>query len=275
MKKYIPILTIAGSDSSGGAGIQADLKTISALGAYGTTAITALTAQNTTGVKSILPIPASFLTEQIEAVMEDIKPEAIKIGMINDISIVEAIVEAIDKYQPPFVIFDPVMVSTSGHRLVEEDAIKVLCDKLIPRCTLITPNLKEAEVLWKMEIKGIKEMKIAAKELAKSTTTSVLIKGGHLEGETMCDVLQLVDEEEAYLFSSPHIDSRNTHGTGCTLSAAITTYLALGENLPNAVKRAKEFVSNGIEAGKDITIGYGHGPLNHSHRPIPMIIKTE
>ncbi|MGL4518296.1 MAG: bifunctional hydroxymethylpyrimidine kinase/phosphomethylpyrimidine kinase [Phocaeicola sp.] len=273
MKKYISILTIAGSDSGGGAGIQADLKTIAALGAYGTTAITALTAQNTTGVKAIYPIPANFLTAQIEAVMEDIAPGGIKIGMINDTEIVRAIAEAIDRYAPPVVVFDPVMVSTSGHRLVEEAAIKVLRQELIPRCTLITPNLKEAEVLLGREVVTIEEMKVAAAQLAQSTHTAVLIKGGHLAGGNMCDVLQLLDKKEPILFETPQIESQNTHGTGCTLSAAITTYLTMGQTIPEAVEGAKRFVTAGIEAGKDITTGEGHGPLNHSYSPIPMIVK--
>lgn len=273
MKKYTSILTIAGSDCSGGAGIQADLKTISALGAYASTAITALTAQNTTGVKSIYPIPASFLTAQIEAVMEDIEPIGIKIGMINEVEIVKAIVKAIDKYSPNFVVFDPVMVSTSGHRLVEDSAIALLCKELIPRCTLITPNLKEAEVLLNRKIENIGEMKIAAAELVERTRTAVLIKGGHLAGGEMCDVLQLVDEKEPHLFSTVQIVSKNTHGTGCTLSAAITTYLAFGESLPGAVAQAKAFVTQGIASGKEVAIGQGHGPLNHSHNPIPMIVK--
>ncbi|MGL5272824.1 MAG: bifunctional hydroxymethylpyrimidine kinase/phosphomethylpyrimidine kinase [Phocaeicola sp.] len=273
MKNYFPILTIAGSDSSGGAGIQADLKTIAALGAYGATAITALTAQNTMGVKSIYPIPASFLTAQIDAVMEDIRPIGIKIGMINDTLIVKAIVEAIDKYKPQIVVYDPVMVSTSGHKLVEESAIEILINELIPRCTLITPNLAEAEILWGKKIANVEEMKKAAKELAKTTNTSILIKGGHLEGGDMCDVLMQIDNSEMHLFSSPQIKSKHTHGTGCTLSSAITTYLAFGKELPNAVAKAKDFVTRGIEAGKDISIGNGHGPLNHSHSPIPMIVK--
>lgn len=273
MKKYTSILTIAGSDSSGGAGIQADLKTISALGAYGATAITALTAQNTTGVKSIYPIPASFLTAQIEAVMDDIEPTGIKIGMINETEVVKAIVHAIDKYRPTFVVFDPVMVSTSGHRLVEESAIELLCKELIPRCTLITPNLKEAELLLSKNITTIDEMKVAATELVNRTQTSVLIKGGHLAGGEMCDVLQLVNEPTPYLFSTQQIESKNTHGTGCTLSAAIATYLAFGYTIPHAVAQAKEYVTKGIAAGKEVAIGRGHGPLNHSHNPIAMIVK--
>ncbi|MGL4852022.1 MAG: bifunctional hydroxymethylpyrimidine kinase/phosphomethylpyrimidine kinase [Phocaeicola sp.] len=272
MKKYIPILSIAGSDSSGGAGIQADLKTIAALGAYGATAITALTAQNTTGVKSIYPIPASFLSAQIEAVMEDIHPVAIKIGMINDTNIIEAIVQAIDKYRPKYIVFDPVMVATSGHRLVEDSAIQALQNELIPRCTLITPNLREAEVLCKRKIESLEEMKAAANYLAKLTNTSVLLKGGHLTGEIMYDVLQTVNRKEPYIFTAEHIDSPNTHGTGCTLSSAIATYLGIGESLPSAVEKAKIFVTNGIEAGKKVTIGSGHGPLNHTHQPRNMIV---
>ena len=226
-------MSIAGSDCSGGAGIQADLKTISALGAYAATAITAITVQNTTGVRAIHPVPPVFVRGQIEAVMDDIRPDAIKIGMINDIEIVKVISACLHKYRPAYVIFDPVMVSTSGHKLIEDDAIAALTDDLMPLTSLITPNLREAEVL------------------------------------------QIAGESTPHLFTSTKIESPNTHGTGCTLSSAIATFLALGYVMPQAVECAKRYVTHGIEAGKDIRIGEGHGPLNHFYHPVPMNIKEE
>lgn len=275
MKKYPCILSIAGSDCSGGAGIQADLKTISALGGYAATAITAITVQNTVGVRAVHAVPPEFVQGQIEAVMEDVCPDAIKIGMINDTEIVRAIASCLRKYQPHHVVVDPVMVSTSGHKLIEDDAIEALVKELIPLASLITPNLKEAEVLTGHHINNVEEMKPAAKELLKTGCRAVLIKGGHLEGEQMCDVLQMADEALPRLFASEKIESHNTHGTGCTLSSAIATFLALGYALPQAVEEAKKYVSRGIRAGKDIHIGQGHGPLNHFYSPKPMNIKEE
>ena len=195
-------MSIAGSDCSGGAGIQADLKTISALGAYAATAITAITVQNTTGVRAIHPVPPVFVRGQIEAVMDDIRPDAIKIGMINDIEIVKVISACLHKYRPAYVIFDPVMVSTSGHKLIEDDAIAALTDDLMPLTSLITPNLREAEVLTDHPINNVEEMKSAALELLKFGCKAVLLKGGHLEGGLMCDVLQIAGESTPHLFTS-------------------------------------------------------------------------
>ncbi len=275
MKKYPCILSIAGSDCSGGAGIQADLKTVSALGGYAATAITAITVQNTLGVRAIHPVPPEYVRGQIEAVMDDIRPSAIKIGMINDVAIARIIAECLRKYRPKHAVFDPVMVSTSGHRLIEEEAIGVLTRELIPLTHLITPNLREAEVLTGHPINKVEEMKAATRELLKLGCRAVLLKGGHLEGGQMCDVLQTADEEVPYLFTSDKIESRNTHGTGCTLSSSIATFLALGYSLPDAVERAKAYVTGGIEAGKDVHIGEGHGPLNHFYSPVPMNIWEE
>lgn len=272
MRTYPFVLTIAGSDCSGGAGIQADIKTISALGAYAASAITAITVQNTCGVTGIHPVPPSYVKGQIEAVMDDICPQAIKIGMINDTKIVEVIAEMLQKYQPQFVVFDPVMVSTSGCKLMEDEAIEAITTRLIPLATLITPNLSEAEILAGQKIRTVEEMQRQAKEMLKLGCRGVLIKGGHLEGGRMCDVLQTVGEEVPHLFAAPKVDSRNTHGTGCTLSSAIATYLALGETITDAVEKAKQYVYKGIEAGKDVCIGHGHGPLNHFYSPVPMHI---
>ena len=272
MKHYPCILTIAGSDCSGGAGIQADIKTISALGAYAASAITAITVQNTCGVTGVHPVPPTYVKAQIEAVMTDIRPRAVKIGMINDAGIIRAIAEGLKRYTPYYIVLDPVMISTSGHKLMEEDAITALTSQLMPLATLITPNLHEAEALAGKKISTVGEMETAARELLAFGSQAVLIKGGHLEEEEMCDVLYIKGEDQPHHFSSPKIESRNTHGTGCTLSSAIATYLALGEPLEEAVRKAKAYVYQGILNGKDVHIGEGHGPLNHFFSPAAMRI---
>lgn len=275
MKKYHSVLTIAGSDCSGGAGIQADIKAISALGGYAASAITAITVQNTCGVTGIHPVPASYVKAQIEAVMTDIKPSAIKIGMINDVEIVKAIAESIKKYKPKFVVFDPVMVSTSGCKLIEDKAIEAIKEELIPLSTIITPNLSEAMVLTGDSISDAASMTAAGNKILESGCGAVLIKGGHLEGNDMCDVLCIKGENTPYIYTASKISSKNTHGTGCTLSSSIATYLALGETLQEAVRKAKDYVHKGILNGKDVCIGSGHGPLNHFYSPVPMHIFNE
>ena len=275
MKKYHSVLTIAGSDCSGGAGIQADIKAISALGGYAASAITAITVQNTCGVTGIHPVPASYVKAQIEAVMTDIKPSAIKIGMINDVEIVKAITESIKKYKPKFVVFDPVMVSTSGCKLIEDKAIEAIKEELLPLSTIITPNLSEAMVLTGDSISDAASMTAAGNKILKSGCGAVLIKGGHLEGNDMCDVLCIKEGNTPYIYTASKISSKNTHGTGCTLSSSIATYLALGETLQEAVRKAKDYVHKGILNGKDVCIGSGHGPLNHFYSPVPMHIFNE
>ena len=275
MKKYHSVLTIAGSDCSGGAGIQADIKAISALGGYATSAITAITVQNTLGVTGIHPVPASYVKAQIEAVMTDIKPSAVKIGMINDVEIVKAIAESIKEYRPKFVVFDPVMVSTSGCKLIEDKAIEAIKKELIPLSTIITPNLSEAMVLTGDSIGDVASMTAAGNKILESGCGAVLIKGGHLEGNNMCDVLCIKGENTPYIYTASKISSKNTHGTGCTLSSSIATYLALGETLREAVRKAKDYVHKGILNGKDVCIGSGHGPLNHFYSPVPMHIFNE
>lgn len=275
MKKYHSVLTIAGSDCSGGAGIQADIKAISALGGYATSAITAITVQNTLGVTGIHPVPASYVKAQIEAVMTDIKPSAVKIGMINDVEIVKAIAESIKEYRPKFVVFDPVMVSTSGCKLIEDKAIEAIKKELIPLSTIITPNLSEAVVLTGDSIDDAASMTAAGNKILESGCGAVLIKGGHLEGNDMCDVLCIKGENTPYIYMASKISSKNTHGTGCTLSSSIATYLALGETLREAVRKAKDYVHKGILNGKDVCIGSGHGPLNHFYSPVPMHIFNE
>ena len=275
MKKYHSVLTIAGSDCSGGAGIQADIKAISALGGYAASAITAITVQNTCGVTGIHPVPASYVKARIEAVMTDIKPSAIKIGMINDVEIVKAIAESIKEYKPKFVVFDPVMVSTSGCKLIEDKAIEAIKEELIPLSTIITPNLSEAMVLTGDSISDAASMTAAGNKILESGCGAVLIKGGHLEGNDMCDVLCIKGENTPYIYTASKISSKNTHGTGCTLSSSIATYLALGETLQEAVRKAKDYVHKGILNGKDVCIGSGHGSLNHFYSPVPMHIFNE
>ena len=272
MKRYVTVLAIAGSDSGGGAGIQADLKTIAALGAYGMSAITALTAQNTLGVRAIHPVPSEFLKEQLEAVFEDFTVDAVKIGMINTVEVAKIIAEILDKYQPPFVVFDPVMVSTSGAKLIMDETIEVLWKELFPRVNLITPNLDEAQILVGRSILSKEEMKAASKEMLQKGCRAVLLKGGHLFGPKLFDVFAQSDAESLVL-ETDYIESRNLHGTGCTLSSAIATFIAQGNSLMESILLAKKYISDAIDAGKDITTGSGFGPLNHSFSPIKMQVK--
>jgi len=271
MQRYPTVLTIAGSDSGGGAGIQADLKTIAALGAYGTSAITALTAQNTRGVRGIHPVPAAFLKNQLEAVFEDIKVDAVKIGMINTMEAAQIIAEILDKFQPQVVVFDPVMVSTSGAKLIQDETIDELWKELFPRATLITPNLDEAEILVGYKIINVEEMVQAAEEMINRGCQGVLLKGGHLIAPKLFDVF-LEKSGQPEIFESDYIESKNVHGTGCTLSSAIATYAALGNSLSDSIQLAKQYVARAIEAGKNVTTGSGSGPLNHSFSPQVMKI---
>ncbi|KAA6430410.1 bifunctional hydroxymethylpyrimidine kinase/phosphomethylpyrimidine kinase [Dyadobacter flavalbus] len=269
MKRYPTVLTIAGSDSSGGAGIQADLKTIAALGAYGASVITALTAQNTQGVKAIHPVPADFLKEQLNAIFEDLTVDAVKIGMINTVEAAVTIAEILDRYKPGFVVFDPVMVSTSGSKLIEDETVAVLWKELFPRVDLITPNLDEGQILISGKIDSVGQLKEAAEAMVQKGCKAVLLKGGHLVAPTLSDVCARQDEETLIL-ESGYIASGNLHGTGCTLSSAIATYVALENSLPEAIIFAKEYISEAIVAGKDVKTGHGPGPLNHSFSPIKM-----
>ncbi len=255
------VLTIAGSDSSGGAGIQADMKTISALGGYAASAITAITAQNTVGVQAIHPIPPEMIAAQITAVMDDLPVDAIKIGMVNDNAIVVAIADTLKKYSSCPIVFDPVMISTSGHRLIHQDTIDIIKKYLFPIASLITPNLHEASVLLNRSLNDVDSMKQAAKELSATYGTAVLVKGGHLADEEMCDVL--FAKGSFHLFKGKRIDSNNLHGTGCTLSSAIATLLAQGHDLPTAVAQAKEYITHVIRLGQQMHLGHGHGPVWH------------
>ena len=268
---YPRVLSIAGSDSGGGAGIQADLKTFAALGCYGMTAITALTAQNTRGVSAIQDVTPAFLKAQIQAVVEDIGVDAVKLGMLPTPEIVEVVAWAIDSYKLPNVVLDTVMVASSGHRLTAADTAAALVRELFPCCALITPNLDEAALLIGRPIDGVDAMEGAAEKMLALGARAVLLKGGHLQGDALVDVLVTRDSEAARRFVSPRIASRNLHGTGCTLSSAVAANLASGHALADAVERARSYVQGAIAGGADVVTGRGiHGPLNHGFAPVPM-----
>ncbi|OBS30743.1 bifunctional hydroxymethylpyrimidine kinase/phosphomethylpyrimidine kinase [Tepidimonas fonticaldi] len=270
--RYPRVLSIAGSDSGGGAGIQADLKTIAALGCYGMTAITALTAQNTLGVRAIQGVPASFLKEQIAAVVEDIGVDAVKIGMLHAPDIVDAVAWAIDTYRLPNVVLDPVMVATSGDTLIEDATIERLVRELFPRATVVTPNLDEAALLLGRPLAQVEELEAAAADLLQRGASAVLLKGGHLPGDVVTDLLAIRGEPPAYWIrlSGERIVSDNVHGTGCTLSSAIASFLAIGQTLEEAVQSAQGWVRGAIAAGAHVRTGQGSGPLNHGYAPVPM-----
>ncbi|KAA8483373.1 hydroxymethylpyrimidine/phosphomethylpyrimidine kinase [Arcticibacter tournemirensis] len=272
MKKYryISVLTIAGSDSGGGAGIQADLKTFSALGCFGASAITAITVQNTLGVTDIHSIPAAIAAGQIRAVMDDIKPSAIKIGMVHSAELVVTIAGVLRDYPHVPVILDPVMVATSGDRLIQSETIEVLKKELFPLATLVTPNLDEAEILSSMKVRSVDEMKLAGAKILDTGCHAVLIKGGHLQGEILYDVYLENDGYEQIL-KTDFIATSNTHGTGCTLSSAIASFTARGYDLSEAVQKASQYIHQAIAAGRDVKTGEGHGPLNHFFEPLALI----
>ncbi len=269
-QNYIRILTIAGSDSGGGAGIQADLKTIAALGCYGMTAITAITAQNTVGVMGIQSVTPAMLEAQIKAVVTDIGVDAVKIGMLHDVEMIRVVASAIKGYKLARVVLDPVMVATSGDTLMSPTAIAALIKQLFPLVSLVTPNLDEASLLLKRPIRTRADLNLAAKDLTTMSAKAVLVKGGHLVGNEITDVLLANDKLTE--FSSARIASRNTHGTGCTLSSAIACYLGMGHSLETAVGLARSYILQAIQAGSDVKTGAGHGPLNHGFAPVPMQI---
>jgi len=267
--RYPRVLSIAGSDSGGGAGIQADLKTCSALGCFGMTAITAITAQNTCGVSGIHAIPAAMLASQIDAVASDIGIDAVKIGMLHDSAVVDVVAQAIRRYRWPHVVLDPVMVATSGDRLIAEETLDVLVRELFPLASVVTPNLDEVALLLGRPVQDEDQFEGAARELLQRGAQAVLLKGGHLPGVDVVDLLVQSDASPLRL-SSARIDSRNTHGTGCTLSSALACYLALGQPLAEAVRAARAYILQAIAQGADVQTGHGHGPLNHFHTPLPM-----
>jgi hydroxymethylpyrimidine/phosphomethylpyrimidine kinase len=270
--EYPRVLSIAGSDCGGGAGIQADLKTFSALGCYGMTAITALTAQNTLGVRAIHGVPAQMLRQQIDAVVEDIGLHAVKIGMLHAPDIVQMVADAIDRHALVNVVLDPVMVATSGAVLIESPAIAALVRELFGRADVVTPNLDEAALLVGRPLNNEHDMEAAAHELLGMGARAVLLKGGHLKGEQISDLL-LLPGGALHWMRAPRIHSANTHGTGCTLSSAIAAHLALGASLPEAVQAARAFVRAALEAGAKVRTGAGSGPLNHGHAPQVMRLR--
>ncbi len=252
-------LTIAGSDCSGGAGIQADLKTMTMNGVYAMSVITALTAQNTTGVRGVQEVTPDFLVQQIDAVFEDIRPDAVKIGMVSSGDLIKVISERLSKYNAENIVLDTVMVATSGARLISEDAIDTLKEHLIPLATVITPNIPEAQVLADMTIQSEDEMLRAAEKIAKTYTCAVLLKGGH----SINDANDLLYRDGSYKwFKGKRIDNPNTHGTGCTLSSAIAANLAKGCDLEASVQRAKDYISGALSYMLDL--GEGSGPMNHA-----------
>ena len=253
-------LTIAGSDSSGGAGIQADIKTMTANGVYAMSAITALTAQNTTGVTSIMEATPQFLAEELDCIFTDIYPDAIKTGMVASTELIEVIADKLTAYEAKNIVVDPVMVATSGARLISEDAISTLKSKLLPLAKVITPNIPEAEVLSEMQIKSEADMEKAAKIICDRLGCSVLLKGGHQLNDAN-DLLWQKDEQATW-FMGKRIDNPNTHGTGCTLSSAIASNLAKGYDLKTSVKYAKNYISGALAAG--LNLGKGSGPMNHA-----------
>lgn len=302
MKRYYTALTIAGSDSCGGAGIQADIKTMSALGVYASSAISAITVQNTTGVFGIQKVEPEIVSGQIEAVMDDIHPQAIKIGMVNDGETIHAIAETLKKYLTAApdkqqasaptrsfqLIIDPVMVSTSGCQLMQKDALEIFIEELLPLASLLTPNIPEAEILAGRKIQNVDDIRKAAASIIQLGCNNVLIKGGHFEGTEKMDYLfenkqhqeankqeHTGDIRETAIYKGATVNTCNTHGTGCTLSSAITSYLARGYNTEEAISSAKAYLSDAIEAGKDVKIGEGHGPVNHFHAPQKLYILTD
>ncbi|MDR2911107.1 MAG: bifunctional hydroxymethylpyrimidine kinase/phosphomethylpyrimidine kinase [Bacteroidales bacterium] len=270
--RYPTALTIAGSDSGGCAGIQADLKTFSSLGVFGTSVITAVTAQNTIEVRYVEVLSLEIIRKQLEAVSDDITVDAVKTGMLPSVEIIELVASVIDKYNFPVVIADPVMIATSGTRLVSQSVVAAFRNYMYNRITLITPNVSEAEALSGFKINSERDMYEAANILLEQGCNAVLIKGGHLKSHNSTDILFRANKEPVQ-FSVPRTDSCNLHGTGCTFSSAIAAYIALGHDMENAIRLAKNYISSAINEGKDITTGKGYGPVNHFFKPQPLKIK--
>ena len=259
MKPNSKILIIAGSDSSGGAGIQADIKTVTALGSYAMTAITAVTIQNTTGVKSIVPIEPKKISEQIEFTSKDIKPDVIKIGMLHSTKVIKSVIRSLDLIKVKKIILDPVMIAKGGAKLIDNKAVELLRNELIKKVTLITPNIPEAEILTNTKIKTKEDMILAANILINLGAKNVFIKGGHLDSKVVQDIF--VNKKEIMLIKNKRITTSNTHGTGCTLSSAISTFFACGKTLKKSCELATMYVNNSIRS--NLNYGKGHGPINH------------
>ena len=259
MKPKSKILIIAGSDSSGGAGIQADIKTITALGSYAMTAITAVTSQNTMGLKSIVPIAPKEILSQIMFSSKDIKPDAIKIGMLNSVKVINSVIQSLDNIKVKKIVLDPVMVAKGGAKLINTNAINLIKIELIKRVTLITPNIPEAEILTKTKIKNKEDMIFAASILIELGAKNVFIKGGHLNSKVVQDIF--VNKKEIMIIKNKRITTSNTHGTGCTLSSAISTFFSCGKTLKKSCELATNYVNNSIRS--NLNYGKGHGPINH------------
>lgn len=262
-KRYNTVLTIAGSDSGGGAGIQADIKAISAMGCYAASAITAITVQNTIGVHAVHPVPLDILRGQIDAVLSDIGADAIKIGMLHSAEVVNIVAEMIEKYGIRNVVLDPVMVSTSGHKLIEDNAVKEIQTRLMPLARVITPNIPEAEILAGCQITGEHDFDQIARRLSLNGSVSVLLKAGHLNGDTLVDYFYNAEDDTIIKLPSIRVHTKNTHGTGCTLSSAFAAALAKGEDLTCAARSSKKYIEQAIVSGAEYIIGNGHGPVNH------------
>ncbi len=268
MATYTRALTIAGSDSGGGAGIQADLKTFSALGCYGMSVITAITAQNTREVTAVHAVPVDVVTAQLDAVLSDIGADAIKIGMLYNAETTAAVAEVLGQRRVAPIVLDPVMVAKSGDSLLTEPAIQSLRTRMFPLADLITPNLPEAEALLERRVNDRDDMEEAAADLLAMGPTAVLLKGGHLESEVVSDILVQRRHDgsvESRWLESRRVETQNTHGTGCTLSSAIAAHLARGASMENAVAAARQYVQDAIEAGAEYELGHGHGPVHHFH----------
>lgn len=272
-KTYPVVLSIAGSDSSGGAGIQADVKTFAALGVYGATAITAITAQNSLGVQSQEAVSAELVYKQIVSVVDDLHPLVVKVGMLSNVAIVEAVAQALSRYSIP-IILDPVILSSTGYRLLSIEAQEVIKQRLLPISMLVTPNIPEMMALTQMSVSTFDEKMQSAAHLFGYGVRAVLLKGGHEEGDTKSDILFTRSGSgiKSTIFTSETIATRNTHGTGCTLSSAIAAYMARGCGLSEAVAEAKSFVFDAIRCGADIELGYGIGPVNHGFDPQKMLV---
>ena len=263
---YRKVLTIAGSDSGGGAGIQADLKTFSAMGCFGMSVITALTAQNTKGVTGIHAVPPAFAGKQMEAVFSDMGVDAVKIGMLYSAELIETVAQILKKYNIDKIILDPVMVAQSGDKLLQDDAIEAIKIHLMPLAMLITPNLPEASVLLDRKLNGFEDIKKSAKDLCEYGSRSVLTKGGHLKNNDSTDFLYLAEEDRFVVLEGTRINTKNNHGTGCTLSSAIASFIAKGCNIEEAVTKAKAYISEAIRAGSKYKLGHGHGPVHHFYK---------
>lgn len=262
--QYNRVLTIAGSDSGGGAGVQADIKTISACGCYATSAITAITVQNTLGVTAVHPVPVEIIEQQIAAVIDDIGVDAVKIGMLHSSEVISVVRKMLDRFQVNNVVLDPVMVSTSGHRLIEELAVASLITELLPMARVVTPNIPEAEILLGgVSLDKQSQLPEAARALAEKSDCSVLLKAGHLTEERMADIFYDAEGGKMYELPSVRVHTRNTHGTGCTMSSAFASMLAKGMSLPDAAAAAKRYINDAIVSGAKYEIGHGFGPVDH------------